>query len=522
MITTRAISLPQVIAAHAVWTPDAEAVVASDRRLTWSQLITRVNQIANGLQADGLQRGDKVATLLDNSVELLELILGTIAAGGVIVPLSVLMAQDSLTAMIESSQARFLFVSGDTVDQIEPIRKQLPGMAAEHFFLIGGDRPGWRDYQAWQAAASAATPEVVPDFDDSISILYTSGTTGVPKGMEHTHLSRLLYPLGLGPRLRIDRTARAILTTPLYHNGTWTTMLPTLYCGGTVVIMRKFGAADFQSTVAREGCTHAFMVPTQLVVLAADPAFEAAALKSMRLIMVSGSPLSSQTFTDIRAHLPNVELCEIYGMGEGFMTFIGSDDYQRGKLGSVGRPILEVDTDIQILGPDDRPLPRGAIGEIVGTSAFLLKGYYRDPERTREALWTSANGRTYLRSGDLGRYDEDGFLYIVGRKKDMIISGGVKIYSVDLEEVFMRHTDVLEVAIIGAPHDKWGETPLALVIRRPGSGISEDALLAWANARLGKTQRVSKLEFRTSFPRNTLEKILKRELRELYWLPNRA
>jgi acyl-CoA synthetase (AMP-forming)/AMP-acid ligase II len=242
----------------------------------------------------------------------------------------------------------------------------------------------------------------------------------------------------------------------------------------------------------------------------------------MRLIMVSGSPLSSQTFTDIRAHLPNVELCEIYGMGEGFMTFIGSDDYQRGKLGSVGRPILEVDTDIQILGPDDRPLPRGAIGEIVGTSAFLLKGYYRDPERTREALWTSANGRTYLRSGDLGRYDEDGFLYIVGRKKDMIISGGVKIYSVDLEEVFMRHTDVLEVAIIGVPHDKWGETPLALVIRRPGSGISEDALLAWANARLGKTQRVSKLEFRTSFPRNTLEKILKRELREPYWLPNRA
>jgi acyl-CoA synthetase (AMP-forming)/AMP-acid ligase II len=163
-------------------------------------------------------------------------------------------------------------------------------------------------------------------------------------------------------------------------------------------------------------------------------------------------------------------------------------------------------------------LPAGEIGEIVGYSALLLKGYYRDPDRTVTSLWTDPiSGRTFLRSGDLGRYDADGYLYLVGRAKDMIISGGVKIYAGDVEEVFLRHPNVRDVAAIAIPHEKWGETPLLLVILRPGAATSADELLAWGNEQLGKTQRVSRVEFRVEFPRNTLEKILKRELREPYW-----
>ena len=517
MITVRTLSLPHVIASHAFLTPNAEAVVCNAHRLTWKQLVDRVNRIANALLAQGLRPGDKVATLLNNSVEQLELILGTIAARGVIVPLSELMASESLAAMLQNSEARYLFASEETAHRIEPINSLLTGIEPKNLILIDKSAPGWTAYGEWLRPFSSSSPAVDYRHDDPVSILYTSGTTGTPKGMEHSHFSRLLYPLGLGPYLEIDRRARTILTTPLYHNGTWTTMLPTLYFGGVVVIMKKFSASTFQDLVEREHCTHAFMVPTQLVVTTADAGFQPQALKSMRLIMVSGSPLPTHTFNEWRTRLPSLSLCEIYGMGEGFMTFIGPADYARGKAGSVGRPIPAVDTDIQILGDDDQPVAAGEIGEIVGTSAFLLTQYYRDAVRTKEALWHNENGRPYLRSGDLGRYDEDGYLHVVGRKKDMIISGGAKIYAVDLEDVFMQHPDVLEVAAIGIPHDKWGETPLLLALMREGATVSEEQLCGWGNDRLGKTQRVSRVEFRKSFPRNALEKILKRELRAGYW-----
>ena len=517
MIAVRTLSLPNVIASHAILTPDAEAVVCDAQRLTWRQLVDRINRVANALLAQGLRPGDKVATLLNNSIAQLELILGTIAARGVIVPLSELMASESLAAMLENSEARYLFASEETRYRIEPVRSRLAGIEPRNFILIDERAPGWMAYDDWLQPHPSSPPAVDYRHDDPVSILYTSGTTGMPKGMEHSHFSRLLYPLGLGPCLEIDHDARTILTTPLYHNGTWTTMLPTLYCGGVVVIMKKFTANAFQDLVERERCTHAFMVPTQLVVTTADAGFQAQALKSMRLIMVSGSPLTPHTFNEWRTRLPSLALCEIYGMGEGFMTFVGPADYALGKAGSVGRPIATVDTDIQILGDDDRPVASGEIGEIVGTSAFLLTQYYRDAVRTQEALWHDETGRPYLRSGDLGRYDEDGYLHVVGRKKDMIISGGVKIYAVDLEDVFMQNPDVLEVAAIGIPHDKWGETPLLLAIMRDGAMVSEEQLCDWGNDRLGKTQRVSRVEFRKSFPRNALEKILKRELRAGYW-----
>jgi acyl-CoA synthetase (AMP-forming)/AMP-acid ligase II len=335
--------------------------------------------------------------------------------------------------------------------------------------------------------------------------------------MEHSHFSRLLYPLVLGPLLGIDRSSVAILATPMYHNGTWTTMLPALYAGGTVVIAQHFSPQDFQATVARERCTHAFMVPTQLILLAADPKFDPRALASMKTIMISGAPLPPETLETMRSALGHVEICEIYGMGEGFMTLASNRGGIASVPGSVGRPIAEVDTDIRIIDDEDRLVPLGGVGEIVGTSSFMLKGYYGEPELTRQALWFGQAGRAYLRSGDLGYFDESGFLHLAGRKKDMIISGGVKVYATDLEQVFISHPEVLEVAAIAIPHEKWGETPLLLAIMKPSAHVSEDELKEWGNKQLGKAQRVSRVEFRSSFPRNALDKIVKRHLREPYW-----
>jgi long-chain acyl-CoA synthetase len=515
MIPVRNLSIPHVLQQNGIRDPQAIAAVTKSASVSWCKLMERSSKIANGLHRKGLVRGDRVALIFDNSLELLELIIGTMIAGGVVVPLSGLMTEDIIDRMLKSSGSKFLFAGSDMTRRFHGLGACVD-VPKECRFAVAGSG-SWSDYETWIAGSPREVPAIHYAFDDSISILYTSGTTGTPKGMEHSHLSRLLYPLVLGPLLRIDRNAKTILTTPMYHNGTWTTMLPTLYSGGQVAILDNFSVTGFQEMVEREHCTHAFMVPTQLVMLAADSNLSPSKLKSMRLVMVSGSLLANKTVDEIRSKLPHIEFCEIYGMGEGFMTFSSGTNIRTDKIGSVGRPIAEADTDIKIINDSDEELPTGEIGEIVGTSAFLLKGYYGEPELTRQCLWHDRNGRAYLRSGDLGRFDSDGFLYIAGRKKDMIISGGVKIYASDLEDVFMRHPDVSEVAAVSIPHEKWGETPLMLAIMKPGSSTTERELMEWGNRYLGKAQRVSRVEFRDSFPRNSLAKIVKRALRDPYW-----
>jgi long-chain acyl-CoA synthetase len=515
MIPTRSLSFANVLQIHARTTPLAIAAVSGESAVTWRDLMSRGNRIANGLHAQGLKTGDRVALLLDNSITMLELILGTIIAGGVVTPLSGLMTTDVILKMLENSRARFLFAQAHYRNGLDTA-ENLTQVPTERRFSNNADS-NWRDYETWVSSfrdhvfSSTTSPE------DSISILYTSGTTGTPKGMEHSHFSRLLYPLVLGPLMNIDQSSRTVLVTPMYHNGTWVTMLPTLYYGGTVVIAEKFSSTHFQTIVEEHQCTNAFMVPAQILMLDADHGIDQSRLASMRNIMISGAPLPPDVLSRVRANLPGTDICEIYGMGEGFMTFASGHDAALNKPGSVGRPIAAADTDIRIIDENDRPLPIGEVGEIVGTSSFMLKSYHGRPDLTQESLWLDETGRTYLRSGDLGRLDEYGCVHLAGRKKDMINSGGVKIYSTDLEEIFMGHPAVLEVAAIGIPHTKWGETPLLLAILKPSARISEEELKDWGNARLGKTQRVARVEFRSTFPRNALDKIVKRELRAPYW-----
>ena len=517
MIDFPPLTLPDTISSHRRWRPTHCAAICGERSVTWDELIARIHRVANALIANGLRKGEPVCLLMNNSIEMLELMLGTIKAGGVIAPLSPLMSGDSVEGMVRHAGARYLFAAADTLAMVEPARPRLTDRLAGAPVTVGPAPDGWVGYEDWLAGNGDVEPAIGIGFQDSISILYTSGTTGMPKGMEHSHFSRLLYPLVLGRLLKIEADCRVVLATPMCHNGTWVTMLPALYAGGTVIILEKFSAAGFLDAVARQAGSHAFLVPTQLNLLLAEPALAHADMSALQLIELAGSPLAPSSFQRARQMLPHVELCEIYGMAEGFMTYVGPDDYARGKAGTVGRPIVSLGTDIRLIGDDESEVGIGEIGEVVGRSALLLKGYHNDPERTRQSLWSDGAGREYLRSGDLARYDADGYLNLVGRKKDMIISGGINVYAVDIENVFMRRPDVIDVAAIGVPHEKWGETPLLLAIMRAGAATSEAELMAWGNERLGKTQRVSAVEFRPSFPRNTLDKILKRELRAPYW-----
>jgi long-chain acyl-CoA synthetase len=304
-----------------------------------------------------------------------------------------------------------------------------------------------------------------------------------------------------------------MLTTPMYSNGTWIVWLTTLMVGGTVVIMPHFDPGSFLELVEHERVTHAFMVPTQYIVAMAVPDFEGYDLSSLQVLISAGSPLMKETKNQILQRF-GCELAEIYGLTEGIATIL-SPEMVRQKTGSVGAPWMG--WDIRIIDSDGAELPRGEIGEIVGFASWLMRGYHKQPDKTREASWTDERGRTYLRTGDIGRLDEDGYLYLLDRKKDMIISGGQNIYPIDIEEVISTHPAVSEVAVIGVPHEKWGETPLALVVLRPAATVQGAELCEWTNAQLAAYQRVAAVEFRETLPRNQLGKLLKRDLREAYW-----
>jgi acyl-CoA synthetase (AMP-forming)/AMP-acid ligase II len=279
-------------------------------------------------------------------------------------------------------------------------------------------------------------------------------------------------------------------------------------------MMPMFNPEDFLKTVQEQQCTHTFMVPTQFQAIIDHPDFDKYDLSSLRIVVCAGAILPLPLKKRLLEKLGNV-LMELYGLTEGVGTTLKPEE-MRTKTGSVGTPISG--TEIRIIDDDGREVAVGKPGEIVGIGPGGTEGYHNRPDATREIIWKDEIGRTFIRTGDMGRFDEDGFLYILDRKKDMIISGGINVFASDIEEVFLQHDDVRDVAVIAVPHDKWGETPLALVIRKDAAQGSEEELKEWANAKLAKHQKVRQLQFcEEDFPRNALGKVLKRQLREPYW-----
>jgi acyl-CoA synthetase (AMP-forming)/AMP-acid ligase II len=290
-------------------------------------------------------------------------------------------------------------------------------------------------------------------------------------------------------------------------------MLPALWCGGTLVAMPAFDPRRFLELVRDERITHTFMVPSQFIMVLAEPSLEAADTSSLQSILCAGSPLRPDTKRQVIERF-GPKLTELYGFSEGFATML-KPWHPADKFETVGTPVIGFE--IRILSEDGRELPRGEVGEIAGYGGGMMKGYHGRPEETAKLVWRDERGRRFIRSGDVGRLDEDGFLSILDRKKDMIISGGFNVFPSDLEQVVGGHPAVMDVTVIGIPHERWGETPLALVIRKPGAAATEAEVLAWANERLGKHQRLGAVEFRAEFPRNALGKVLKKDLRAPYW-----
>ena len=330
--------------------------------------------------------------------------------------------------------------------------------------------------------------------------------------------------LKYAPLAEFGPQAVTMVATPLYSNTTLTSVLPTLAYGGCLVLMAKFDAKNYLDLAQKERATHTMLVPVQYQRLMAFEDFDKYDLSSFHIKFCTSAPFRAELKADVLARWPGA-LVEFYGMTEGGGSCILEAHLFPNKLHTVGKP--SDGHDMRLIDEEGREVPRipgGASqgsGEVVGRSGAMMSGYHGQPKKTAEAEWYDSDGNRYIRTGDVGRFDEDGFLILVDRRKDMIISGGFNIYPSDIEAVLFQHPAVEEASVIGVPSEDWGETPVAFVVTNEKDDVNEMAMRTWVNSQLGKTQRLSDLQFVTELPRNAIGKVLKRELREL-WIADKA
>jgi long-chain acyl-CoA synthetase len=502
-------NVASLIARNANYRPDHTAVVFGDYRLTSRQFNDRVNRGANVLHELGVRKGDKVATVLPNCLELLESYWAIVKLGAVIVPLSQLLRGKGLLNLLNDSDTSAVITNSCFTAELNPIKAELKNIPAARY-ISTDDVAGYQSYKTLAASASnAAPPHVEITDDDLFNIIYSSGTTGLPKGIVHTHYIRAMYCTLFASSFRMTPESVVIHAGSIVFNGAWVMMMPAFYLGATFVLLRHFDPENFIAAIERERATHAMMVPSQIVAMLNSPSFDPARLRSMQAICSVGAPLHREHKEKLTRALPG-RFYELYGLTEGFITILDNNDFDS-KPDSVGVPIAF--SEMRIVQEDGRDARFGEVGEIAGYGPALMPGYYKQQELTKQAI---VDG--WLYSGDLGYMDEDGFLYLVDRKKDLIISGGINVFPKDIEEIIVQHPAVREVAVFGVPSHKWGETPLAAVILQRPSEISEEELCSWINERVdGKHQRVQAVVFLEDFPRSTAGKTLKREMRAPYW-----
>ncbi len=500
--------LPDILRLQGRWRSQKLAAITPEGDVSWGDLDARWSGLAHALISEGLRPGDAAVLMMGNGLPMLEAIFGAMRAGLIVVPLNLSVSDAALAGMISDCDARVIITTPDQAGRVLA-SPALSSVALQRLRFCAGPCSGWTDLASIVRGQPATPPDIRIDPDAPCNIIYSSGTTGLPKGIVHTHSGRLEWARSLALALRYHSGARTLVTIGMYSNISWVSLLCTLICGGTLVIAPGFDAAAVWNSLARDRITHTSMVPVAFQrLLDAGPANVDAC--SVQAMMSCGSPLSPELKARLSDRFGPV-MIELYGLTEGVITTLDPEDAAT-RPASVGTPLMG--TDIAIIDDDGRRLPPGEAGEIVATGPIVMPGYLNRPDATQEATWTDEEGRAWLRTGDIGRLDEAGFLYIVDRKKDMILSGGQNIYPQDIEAVLITHPCVAEAAVIPVRSARWGETPLGLVVVREIADPAE--ILVWANDRLGRQQRLAAVETIAELPRNPNGKTLKRELRQLY------
>ena len=489
------------ILSHGVGRPGDEALRCGSASLNWQSLREAVLQTAGSLAPTVTEGSGRIGLLGNSSVELAVAYLAIVAAGGCAVPLPVSAHRDALSGMIADCQPDLIIAHQENEQLVRdvsavPVVAVNPGEGLPRSFL--------RNEPLEHARVCA--PEA--DFN----IIYSSGTTGRAKGIVHSHAMR--YRQAARSLFGIDQGSTMLLATPLYSNTTLMPLLATLFHGGRAILMPKFDAELYLGLAEAERVTHTMLVPVQYQRILESDSFGERDLSAFRMKQCTGAPLSAAVKRAAVERWPG-RFVEIYGLTEGGCTCILDVAAYPHKAHTVGKPAAG--NDIRIIDEDGRFLPPEMRGEIVGRSAAMMSGYFRNDAANQAFYWRDGEGNVFHRTGDIGMIDADGFLVLLDRKKDMIISGGFNIYASDLEEKLLSHPDVADAAVIAVPSERWGETPLGLVVVRQGSVVDPHELLEWTNAQLGKMQRLSGVELRDNLPRSNVGKILKQDLRRPYW-----
>lgn len=497
-------TMPGMIRAHASERPDHVAVIDGDRALTFAAFDALIDQAASAMQRDGVGNGGAVAICGPSSIEYLTTFVAALRIGAAACPLAPSSTPEQLAAMVRDCGAGLLFVDDGASSALDTVSEKL---TVKRVALEGAANPS---FASWLAPEGSKPKAVEIDPEQTFNIIYSSGTTGTPKGIVQPHKMRWGHirraeALGYGP------DAITVVSTPLYSNTTLVSLIPALVRGGTVVLMRKFDAKGFLDLSQKRRATHAMLVPVQYRRLMDLPEFDTFDLSTYQMKTCTSAPFPADLKADILKRWPG-GLVEIYGMTEGGGSCLLVAHVYPDKLHTVGQPAPG--HDIRIIGEDGKEVARGETGEIVGKSMSIMTGYHNQPKKTAEAEWFSPDGERFIRTGDVGKFDEDGFLVLGDRKKDMIITGGFNVYPSDLEAELAKHPAVAESAVVGIPSREWGETPAAFIVLRAGQAATAEELRQWLNAKVGKTQRLTYASIVESLPRSSIGKVLKRQLRD--------
>ncbi|HSW08547.1 class I adenylate-forming enzyme family protein [Aquabacterium sp.] len=502
--------LPSLLRDHARARPDAMAIHDAERSVRYAELDALADRVAATLQRDGLKAQDAIAICAGSSIDYLAVFLGALRVGVAVAPLAPSSTPGQLADMVADAGARLFFLDAAVAQALDAAQVVLPEALGRIRLGTAGDERSLAD---WLLPEGARPTPVAIDPAWAFNLIYSSGTTGTPKGIVQSHAMRWSHiqraaVSGYGP------DTVTLIATPLYSNTTLVAVIPTLAHGGTLVLMAKFDALRYLALAQQHRATHTMLVPVQYQRLMARPEFGQYDLSSFRSKFCTSAPFHPALKTEVLARWPGA-LVEYYGMTEGGGTCILQAHLFPNKLHTVGQPAEG--HDIRLIDEEGREVLRGESGEVVGRSSGMMSGYHNQPGKTAEAEWFNKEGQRYIRTGDVGRFDEDGFLILHDRRKDMIISGGFNIYPSDLEAVLRRHPAVADAAVIGVPSVEWGETPVAFVVVRAGGTDSASAIREiqdWVNEQVGKTQRLSALRLIDELPRSAIGKILKRELRD--------
>ncbi|MCC2981077.1 long-chain-fatty-acid--CoA ligase [Sphingomonas sp. IC4-52] len=505
-------TLADIPAAQRAARGDAVAVAFEGRETSYAELDRQSNRIANALTAAGIRHGDRIAVLTKNHDSWYPLFFGTARARACLAPINCRLSAVEIAGILEDAAPAILFVGEDFFDTALAAVADLPKRPA--LVALYGEHPQFTPLVTWLGTASDSAPADKPTLEDDVLQLYTSGTTGRPKGVV---LTNFIYRRFMELATEVDGFAydegdTVMIVMPLFHVAGTNISFAALAQGGRIILIKDFDAAGVVDLMPRERVAHTFLAPSMIQMLLQQPQSSAQGYPSLRTIAYGASPIAEDVLRRARATF-GCGFVQFYGMTEsaGSGSYLSPSGHDLpGKLVSCGRPWPEVE--MGIMGPDGELLPPGEIGEIVIRGDIVMKEYWNRPDATAETL---AGG--WLRTGDAGYRDESDHFFVHDRIKDMIVSGGENVYPAEVENAIAGCPGVADVAVIGVPDERWGEAVKALVVPARGTSPTEAEIIAWVRARIAAYKAPKTVEFIDALPRNPSGKVLRRELRAIYW-----